>query len=186
MEQGFWALFLCTVPGSSIYYCGLRKVFLSNNFPKLYPMHEDLQCHCKLRCNVEESDLTTEQLMEMRLLIEEAEKFEQGQHLESPKRPPRLTDEDFRDLFDLKNYEITEEETRKIKNADKTKIFNNIQWISQNLDKVDEEIKKSIGLHVWAILHWKEILGKRELKKFLFANDYDLSFLFFLNKQFGI
>ncbi|KAM0671315.1 hypothetical protein OCOL_001767 [Ordospora colligata] len=129
--------------------------------------------------------LTEEQIEEIRGLVNRSHEWE-AKKIRECGGLVEMSTEEYDMLWDVNSYTLTDAEKEKLKGLDQKTIFNNMLWLFHNTHKIDQTIKRPLGMHVWVIDHWIKTVGSATVRKFLRDNEYGGDFVYFLYKYFNL
>lgn len=138
----------------------------------------------KERAGIEK--LTREQIRGIKELLKESSEWDEMKAGEYAKATEKMSGKEYDKLWDVNLYIISDVEKEKLKNLDQKTIFNNMLWLSRNTDKIDENMGKFLGMHVWVVNYWITTIGATTVRKFLRDNGYSGDFVYFLYKYFNL
>lgn len=126
--------------------------------------------------------LTREQIRGMKRLVKKSHEWDVMKAGEYASRCTERYDR----LWDIGLYAVSDAEKERLRNLDQKTIFNNMLWLSRNADKIDANMHKLLGMHVWVVHHWISTIGAQTVRKFLRENKYSGDFVYFLYKYFNL
>nr|AGE95167.1 hypothetical protein ECU08_1470 [Encephalitozoon cuniculi] len=138
----------------------------------------------KERTGVE--SITREQVRGIRRLVKKAREWDERKAQRYAKSAGKISDEEYSRLWSIDSYVISDSDKKKLKNLDQKTVFNNIMWLSRNAEKIDSNMKKFLGMHVWVVNYWIKTVGSATVRKFLRENNYSGEFVYFLYRYFNL
>lgn len=130
--------------------------------------------------------ITKEQIKGIRELVKKAQEWDEKKAQRHVKSSSKMSDEEYTKLWEVDSYIIDGNDKEKLKNLDQRTVFNNIMWLSRNVEKIDSNMKKFLGMHVWVVNYWIKTVGSATVRKFLRENNYSGEFVYFLYKYFNL
>ncbi|ADM12076.1 uncharacterized protein Eint_081440 [Encephalitozoon intestinalis ATCC 50506] len=138
----------------------------------------------KERTGVE--SITKEQVKGIKELVRKAHEWDEKKAREHMNLVLKMPEEEYSKLWKIDLYSISDCDKEKLKNLDQKTVFNNIMWLSRNVEKIDSSMRKFLGMHVWVVNYWIKTVGSSTVRKFLRENNYSGEFVYFLYKYFNL
>ncbi|UTX43823.1 hypothetical protein PFJ87_08g01670 [Encephalitozoon hellem] len=130
--------------------------------------------------------ITKEQVKGIKELVKKAREWDEKKSQRYAKFSSKMSNEEYAKLWRMDSYIIEDDDKEKLKNLDQKTVFNNIMWLSHNVEKIDSNMKKFLGMHVWVVNYWIKTVGSVTVRKFLRENKYSGEFVYFLYKYFNL